>query len=380
MAGRMRSSMVLCTALVLLLSAMATQSSTVVAQDCWELQASGVASSLRGICAVNGDVCWVTGTQGTVLRTTDGGKNWAQVGPQDSGEIDFRDVHAWNGDQAVIMAAGDPDRLLITTDGGNTWSVAYEYPSPDAFFDGIVFENGGRNGWLMGDPIDGRLLLLKTADGQHWSEVRPEGMPHVPSGVAGFAASGTNLCLAGGNRIVIGLGGSPADDPAFPDQQRPGANAMAYVSHDAGQTWQLVDVPVPASQSAGIFSVTAVDPDGNNLVAVGGDYRQQDNPDGNVALSRDGGLSWFVQRGVTPRGFRSCVSVVSAVEREGTQESTVRLVTTGPSGTEVSLDRGINWQPVSQQGFHTMSFVQGSEAAIGWASGSDGRIARWVDR
>ena len=36
-------------------------------EDVWELQKSGVAASLRGLCAVSETCCWASGAKGTVL-------------------------------------------------------------------------------------------------------------------------------------------------------------------------------------------------------------------------------------------------------------------------------------------------------------------------
>jgi hypothetical protein len=45
-------------------------------QFTWQVQNSGVAVRLRGVSAVNEQVAWASGAQGTVLRTADGGATW----------------------------------------------------------------------------------------------------------------------------------------------------------------------------------------------------------------------------------------------------------------------------------------------------------------
>src|SRR5450631_687383 len=40
---------------------------------------SGGSASLRGLCAVNEKVIWVSGSSGTVGLSTDGGKNWKWI-------------------------------------------------------------------------------------------------------------------------------------------------------------------------------------------------------------------------------------------------------------------------------------------------------------
>ena len=112
-------------------------------EDVWELQNSGVATSLRGLCAVSETCCWASGAEGTVIRTTNGGKSWRTVGPPDAEAADFRDLQAWNELTAVIMSAGDVDRLYRTEDGGISWTLVYEHPEPGAFFDGMSFDPTG---------------------------------------------------------------------------------------------------------------------------------------------------------------------------------------------------------------------------------------------
>ena len=131
-------------------------------RDCWSQQTSNSTASLRGICAVSDSVCWASGSQGTVLLTVNGGETWTAVGPGNSAEMDFRDVHAWDDSTAVIMAAGDPDQVFRTEDGGKTWTSVFEHSDKNAFLDGIAFDKDGVNGWMMGDPLDGHLTLAKT--------------------------------------------------------------------------------------------------------------------------------------------------------------------------------------------------------------------------
>ena len=45
----------------------------------WAPQNSNTTASFRGISAVSADVAWASGTGGTFLRTTDGGKTWVAV-------------------------------------------------------------------------------------------------------------------------------------------------------------------------------------------------------------------------------------------------------------------------------------------------------------
>ena len=45
----------------------------------WQEQNSGVSTDLLAGSATTNDVCWIAGTQGTILRTTDSGAHWTNL-------------------------------------------------------------------------------------------------------------------------------------------------------------------------------------------------------------------------------------------------------------------------------------------------------------
>lgn len=331
-------------------------------EDVWELQNSGVNVSLRGICAVSDLCCWASGAKGKVIRTIDGGSSWQSVGPPDAEMADFRDIHASNESTAVIMSAGDIDRLYRTTDGGTSWTIVYEHPDPAAFFDGMSFEQTGKYGWLMGDPINGKVQFLTTDDsGATWKPLPEELLPVVVEGVAAFAASGTHLLSSNRETVIAGLGGIDKKS-SVPSQ------TSVLMTTNSGRDWHRSTVPMQAGPSSGIFSITTVSNSADRCIVVGGDYQKLEQNSDNVAISEDFGRSWRLPKISRPSGFRSAVVAVAS----NTDQS--RLITTGPSGTDHSTDGGESWSPVSRIGFHTMSFVPPSSL---WAAGSEGRVARW---
>ena len=48
---------------------------TLPARAQWQIERSGTTASLRGIHAVTADIAWASGTNGTVLRTLNGGQS-----------------------------------------------------------------------------------------------------------------------------------------------------------------------------------------------------------------------------------------------------------------------------------------------------------------
>ncbi|MEO1528125.1 MAG: YCF48-related protein [Planctomycetota bacterium] len=327
------------------------------AAEPWRLLETGVEASLRGLCVVSEKVVWASGTQNTVLRSVDSGETWNLVSPTLDVELDFRDIHAFDDENAVILSAGQPARVYVTANGGKDWKMAFEHSDERAFFDALSFWNRD-DGIAMSDPIDGRVLLIKTTDGgRTWFELDAERRPEALPGEAGFAASGTNMCVSGDGVVHIALGGAPADE-VIP-------TSRVVTSHDGAVIWTSSVVPIPRSASAGIFSL-AFDSMGNG-VAVGGDYKRPDLQTGNLAITKDGGKNWTRPDRSAPRGFRSGV----AVRESGDQRIWVAV---GTNGTDVSRDDGRSWQSATTEGFHAIRFV----GKVGYASGASGRIAKWI--
>ncbi|MFO0888122.1 MAG: hypothetical protein U0790_03130 [Isosphaeraceae bacterium] len=328
--------------------------STVVAQ--WTIQDAGWRARFRGLHVVDGQTAWATGSAGTIVRTTDGGRHWLRrpVALPGAGEDDFRDVHAPDDRAALVLAVGPGprSRVLKTRDGGETWSVALRNPDERGFFDAIAFWGRDR-GLVQGDPVDGRFVIFSTRDaGSTWRRFESSGMPPAQSGEGAFAASGTSLVVQGIDRGWFGTGGA--------------ARSRVFRSDDGGTTWGATETPIDAgSPSAGIFSLAFRD--ALHGVAVGGDYRQPEKGGKVCARTEDGGRTWTLPRGPEPRAFRSAVAYIP-----GSQPPT--LIAVGPTGAEVSSDDGKSWKPLGSLGFHATSFA-GPEA--GWAVGEDGRIGRF---
>jgi len=85
-------------------------------------------------------------------------------------------------------------------------SIVYEHPDPAAFFDGMSFDPTGKLGWLMGDPIKGKVQFLITDDsGATWKPLPEERSPSLADGVAAFAANGTHLLNPNRETVIVGL-------------------------------------------------------------------------------------------------------------------------------------------------------------------------------
>jgi Zn-dependent M28 family amino/carboxypeptidase/photosystem II stability/assembly factor-like uncharacterized protein len=312
----------------------------------WTQQPSGTTASLRGLAAVDARTAWASGTKGTWARTTDGGATWTAGAVAGAETLDFRDVHAFGANTAVLLSAGDDARIYKTTDGGRTWRLLWQKTGPGVFFDAISFWDE-KHGIAVGDPVGGRFAVMTTEDGGATWDDRSAALPPALENEAAFAASGTCLAVEGPGNAWFATGGA--------------AVSRVFRTTDRGRTWSVAETPVGAgAQSAGIFSIAFRD--AKHGIAVGGDYTKPDHAAANLAVTDDGGRTWRAVEGARLGGYRSGVAWAGRL-----------LVAVGTSGSDLSRDGGRTWEPIGGADLNAVSFA----GKDGWAAGADGQIARF---
>jgi len=337
--------------------ALLVASGLVAAEQTWSVQTSGVTALFRGVSAVDAQTAWVSGSRGTVLRTSDGGATWANVSPAGAEKLDIRDVDAIDAQTAFALSigAGDQSRIFKTTDGGASWATQFVNSDADAFFDAMAFWNGN-SGVAFSDSSAGRHHIMTTNDGgKTWVRVAPDRTPSALENEGAFAASGTNVAVWGTQHAWVGTGAA--------------ATARVLRTTDGGRTWAVSDTPLAAGPTSGIYSIAFRD--ALHGIVVGGDYTKEEAAVDNVAVTSDGGVTWTLARGLG--GFRSVVTPLPG----GTGR---RWLALGPAGADRTEDDGRTWTPVEVplRGLHTFSLTRAGE--VGWAAGSRGQIAKWSTR
>ncbi|MEU8826989.1 oxidoreductase [Streptomyces sp. NPDC048636] len=317
----------------------------------WRLTESGTDARFRGLAAVSRNTAWVAGTKGTVLRTRDGGRDWRDVSPPGAEGLEFRDVEAFDARRAVVLAIGEGEasRIFRTDDGGATWSESFRNDDPRAFYDCVTFFDS-RHGIALSDPVDGRYRILSTGDGgRSWRVLPSDGMPAAQQGEAAFAASGQCLVSSGGRNAWFATGGA--------------ATSRVFHTTDRGRTWTVADTPVPAGDPArGVFALAFRD--ARHGLAVGGDYRPDQQSPRAAAVTGDGGSRWTTAVR-PPSAYRSGVSWLPYSRRAA--------LAVGPTGTDLTTDAGRSWRTVGTGSYDTVDCAPDLGC---WAAGEKGRIAR----
>jgi hypothetical protein len=329
-----------------------------VAHAQWDIEESHTTARLRGIHNAGGGVAWASGTNGTVLRTEDGGYLWQTCAiPPGAEKLDFRGIQAFDENTAIVMSSGpgDQSRLYKTTDGCQTWHLLFANPDKEGFWDAIQFIDANRFpkdkdfGMLLGDPVEGRFSIFLTFDrGEHWERQTKEA-PNALKSEGIFAASNSSLIInriqdrafvtggpLGPRLINFTVYNDDTDDRPDPSKVLPGAKEFHFIGK---RRWSTSNLPLARGTSAGAFSIGArpfrdADEIGQQAVIVGGNYQNPNNAGGTAAYISYGNLKPAV---TPPHGYRSSVAY---------DPNQKLWITVGPNGTDISRDDGRNWHPL----------------------------------
>jgi hypothetical protein len=341
----------------------------------WDLEDSHTTADLRGIDNVGGGVAWSSGTNGTVLRTEDGGYLWQSCAiPPGAEHLNFRGIQAFDANTAIVMSSGKGDlsRLYKTTDGCDTWKLVFTNPDKDGFWDAMlasIVDADSRDvcathskiilGTILGDPAVHKSNTSDTttlpsfylANFEVGTGCSRDKLDQSASSI--FALPG-EAAFAASNSVLARL------DPYSVYWMAVGKRLIQYSigstvpSHFAAESFCDIGIPVSrSSESAEVFSF-AIQPGSierpkatkiggfqwktpscqkANMVAVGGDYRAMDDREGTAAFT--GGSAKFSVAQTPPHGYRSAVAYDAASKT---------WITVGPNGTDISIDDGRNWR------------------------------------
>ena len=329
--------------LLLTVGSLSAQTATV------EILSSGTKTSIRGLSVVNDNIIWVSGSSGTVGKSSNGGKTWKWLTVKGFEKTDFRDIEAFDASTAIIMGIAEPAYILKTTDGGETWKVVYENKTKGMFLDAMHFWNE-QAGIIIGDPIDGRFFVTRSFDGgSSWQDIPFDKRPLADSGEACFAASGTNIRALDKDEAVFVSGG---------------LKSRLYIRD------KIIPLPIiQGKETTGANSVAVSDSykrkGGKNMIVVGGDFNADSSSKDNCFITANGGKTWQAPS-TPPHGYRSCVEFVSKTD----------VFSCGLNGVDYSANGGKDWSWISKEGFHVCRIAKTGSAIF--LAGGNGKVGKIV--
>jgi len=303
----------------------------------------GKPTNIRGISIVDDKTAWVSGSKGYVAITLNGGKTWAWQQVKGFEQADFRDIEAFSNKEAIIMSSGTPALLLKTIDGGQTWQVKYRNTDTNYFLDAMDFADA-QHGFVLGDPIKNKFLLLETTDsGDNWNNYL--NCPAAAKDEAAFAASGTCLRVTSDNDIFIVTGGKAAD---------------VNILQTNTASWIQYPIPILKGEAAqGAFSIAV---NNRQMIIVGGDYQHDHRSDSTACYSINGGKTWR-SANTSPTGYQSCVEFIN----------NNTFLSTGTPGTNITADGGNTWTKIDTNSFNVCGKAKHGKLVL--LAGNNGKIA-----
>ena len=305
-------------------------------------------TSFRGLSVVNDSVIWVSGSRGTFAKSKDNGLSFYFRQLKAYPKSDFRDIEAFDANNAVMMSSGSPAYILITKDGGENWKEVFKDTLPEMFLDAMDFWDS-KHGIIVGDPIDKHFVLLETKDGGlYWKIWDSINSPKAIDSEAVFAASGTSLRCFGKNEFAFATGGKTP-------------RLIQWTKEGKWETRNLTEFNL-GLKSAGAFSF---DRQGNQFIVVGGDYLRDQLDSANTSyLPNYPGISKLSR----VKGYRSSVEFINPPSKS------LKAIACGTSGVDVLANNA--WKTISHESFNVVRKSKKGNAIF--LAGSKGKIARLV--
>ncbi len=186
----------------------------------WIQQQTNSTADLSSVCFVNPNLGWAVGSEGTILKTTNGGDHWAL---KSSGVTsDLLSVHFTD---PLTGFAVSYQELLKTTDGGEHWVIQDTVINAGL---AVVFFIGTDTGFVAGT---GRIL--KTTDnGKTWIKQNGAGC----FGVKSFWATDAQTLYIGGSDFLTmkSMDGGVNWDVLIPNISYGTMESIFFTDHNTG--------------------------------------------------------------------------------------------------------------------------------------------------
>lgn len=265
---------------------------------------------------------WAVGSNGTIVKFTDGGANWTY---QNSGTA-YRLNKVWFTDLNNGFAVGEQSTMLKTTNGGNSWT---SIPTPTIYPNEINdIQFNGKYGYAV---ANGGYFISSNDNGNFWSFDK---IHNVDLKSVYFTSSGNN-----GKGFVVG------------------ENKSILKTTDNGFNWEVQNAPYPSNVTFNAISFLSSTT--GYVVGNNGAYLKTTN----------GGDAWTVENANTTRDLTAVLYV--------TNNKGFLLSRTGEILT--TTDGGGNWtvnNTITNFGIYDLAFPS---LSTGYIVGDLGLIIKTTD-
>ncbi|MGH9849128.1 MAG: WD40/YVTN/BNR-like repeat-containing protein [Blastocatellia bacterium] len=326
----------------------------------WTSQSSGALAKLSGVFFVDRDHGWITGSNGVLLATENGGAKWSrQTLPERQKTEALNDIWFFNAERGLLLGeygvfnrGGDVEWserifLLTSNDRGATWeaSALARLPAKPVDIAAIKKTSEGpemiKPGQRPPDPVLARMAFANERVG--WACGEAGTIQYTKDGGATWQIQPTLV-----RKLLY-------DVAAIGDKQAcvVGAGGSVLLTADGGQTWN--------EQSSGVTqTLRAVHfVDANRGWAVGSQ--------GTIITTADGGARWQAQTSGATQNLND-VFFVSAKEGWVASDRGVLLRT---------IDGGATWETVEVGTRANLTRLFFIAPDCGWVVGASGAIFRY---
>jgi len=304
----------------------------------WDLMQSSTRAFFTD-CALDPvhDAIVMTGHNGDVLRSTDGGGSWEGGEIVLEGRKNFLSAIRFDARSSSLLAIGQGGAIARSTNGGITWTRA----SSDMHGDVRGLINDTTRNRLIAIGTGG-MVLSSTDSGARWSEDR---------GALDYSL-----------REIEGT---------------PRGNALVATSRlgdiirstDGGASWQPLHIDYPNPNTPPDLRGLVVAPSGDALVAVG--------PPGAILRSNTDGSAWSVRHSLPIEAERAYPWVLVDKRRK------ILVAVEARGAMQVSGDDGTSWQeatiPIPQERFPLWQGAVSERDGVIVVAGEAGKAARSTD-
>lgn len=305
---------------------------------------SNTKALIIGLDAWNDQHIWASGTNGTILKSKDGGNSWNVYLYKKADTLQFRAIKGLSTDEALVMSAGEGKASQIFKFSiSSGWTQLYEMPYANGFLDAIELLPDG-SAIAYGDAIDSSYFILKSDEQlNNWERVLSS--PKAGKGEGGFASSGTNIAVGEKGEAWIGTGA--------------GGYANILKTDDYGNTWKKYNSPMLKGPAAGITSIRQIN---GHLFIAGGDLAIADEYTNNLFYSDTNMENWIPLSQPVSKGAFYGAALTSF-------EGMPVYLICGPSGADIWLPNKEIWINISDRNLWTVEFINDYTAIIAGRNG-----------